>query len=211
MNPSPGWTRWTRTTSLGRGARFTTTRPRASARYVRTPAIPSGSRPRDRWNRLQRSRGRHVEASVDPLHGEPEPAQAELERRHVPPDVATTERALTEQGPAQRAELAACGETHLPRRLDPVLLLERHDARAGQGPGNPVDLPVVEIVRAQGNLERSDLGALRSDSRPGERQGCERRDDDHDDSMHGTEVLRRTSARSSREHAATIPGRCLPR
>ena len=163
----------------------TTTRPPASARNVRTPAIPSGASPRDRWNRRSAAA---VAASKRPsirLAGRPKLRNRNSSEVTSQPDVAPAEHALAEQGPPELAELAACRMTDLARRPDPVPLLEAHDPAARERPGDPVDLALVETVRAQGNLERRGLGALRSDSRPGERQGCHRRDEDHGDSAHG--------------------------
>ena len=166
---------------------------------------------------LQRGGGRGIEPTVELRGGQSERPEAELERRDVPADPAPAELTLTEQRLSERAELAAGDVADLPGGPDPVSTLEADDRTAGHRPGDAVDLALVETVRAQRDLERGNLGALRGDRRPGDREGGGNRGDDHDDSTHGTAVLRPRASGSCRLEArlhftaAAFPGSSIGR
>ena len=191
--PSPGRTVWI--------TARTTVRPALAARE-RPERAPSGDpvrvEPAGSLESLQRGGRRRVEPTVELRGGQSEAPEAELERRDVPADPAADERTLAQQRLSERAELAAREVADLPRRPDPVSPLEADERTAGHRPGDAVDLALVEAVRAQRDLERGNLGALRGDRRPGDREGGGNRDDDHDDSTHGTAVLRPRASGSCR-------------
>ena len=147
---------------------------------MRAPATPSGIESASALESLQRGGGRRVEPTVELRGGQTESPQAKLERGDVPADAAGRKLSLTEQRPAELAELAASEVADLPGRPDPVPPLQAEDRAAGHRPGDAVDLALVEAVRAQRDLQRRHLGALRSNRRPGDPEGSGDRDDDHD-------------------------------
>ena len=190
------------------GARARAARERSERARARDPVrIESASA----LESLQRGGGRRIEPAVELRGGQTESPQAELERGDVPADAAGRKLSLTEQRPPELAELAASEVADLPGRPDPVPPLQAEDRAAGHRPGDAVDLALVEAVRAQRDLQRRHLGALRGNRRPGDPEGSGDRDDDHDDSMHGTAVLRPRAPGSCRsEGAATILAAAFP-
>ena len=162
------------------------------------PAIPSGSSPRARWNRFSAAA---VAASNRPSSfaaGNPNDRRRNSSEATSQPTRPLRSCTLTEQRLSERAELAAGDVADLPGGPDPVSTLEADDRAAGHRPGDAVDLALVETVRAQRNLERGNLGALRGGRRPGDREGGGNHGDDHDDSTHGTAVLRPRASGSCR-------------
>ena len=68
------------------------------------PTIPSGRRPLLRWNFRKDRSVACRKTTVNLAGSQAETAEPELERRHIPPDEANPQLALSEQRPAERAE-----------------------------------------------------------------------------------------------------------
>ena len=137
--------------------------PRASARNVRAPAIPSAPRPRERWY-LRRARA--VAASKRPSTFRP----ASPKRRSLNSSTDTSQ-------PTRPRESARCPRSGFPRRPSsqrvrwptfpvariPLLRCSWSTAPRVSGPETPSTGSAVEPFRAQPDLERRDLGARSGD------------------------------------------------
>ena len=119
--------------------------------------------------------GALAEPAVDRTRRVTGAAQQELQHRDVPADIAADDRPVAEKRPPERAESLSCLLAGDPVRGEPGPQLKDLDGARRRRPADRVDLPGVEVLGAQGDLQPRGLGV---DGGPGlgrKRDGCRQR------------------------------------
>ena len=155
-------------------------------------------------------------ACEPPVDGAPSEAvapQPELEHCDVPSHGSDPELALAEQRSPAAAQRSPRGATHLARRPDPVLPLERDDGRARHRPAHPVDRTRIEPVGTEPDLESGDASTGRHPAGSEREDANGHRDADDGEATHATgfAVGRPHPPGRAAWRARLQSGRCLPR